>query len=63
LVNVSRKQTKNDTNKLITIAFKIIPIFHNKLLATPKTKTILALLSNFGPHQATQEPQLLWAGI
>jgi hypothetical protein len=38
-VNGTRKQTnKEDTNKLNTLAFKMIPILHNTLLATPKLK-------------------------
>jgi hypothetical protein len=34
-VNGTRKQTKKeDTNKLTILAFKMIPILHNTLLAT-----------------------------
>jgi hypothetical protein len=36
-VNGTRKQTKKgDTTKLTTLAFKMVPILHNTLLATPK---------------------------
>jgi hypothetical protein len=44
---VPENKQKNDTNKLTTIAFKIIPIFHKKLLATPKTKTFFGAFVNF----------------
>jgi hypothetical protein len=51
-VNGTRKQTKKeDKNKLTTLAFKIIPIFHNTLLATTKIKFFLGLLPMFGAHQ------------
>jgi hypothetical protein len=33
-VNGTRKQTKQDTNKFTLLAFKIIAILHNTLLAT-----------------------------
>jgi hypothetical protein len=34
LVNGTRKQKKEDTNKLTMLAFKMIPILHNTQLAT-----------------------------
>jgi hypothetical protein len=43
---------KEDKNKLTTLAFKMIPIFHNTLLAT-KIKFFLGLLSIFKAHQPT----------
>jgi hypothetical protein len=48
---------KEDENKLTTLALKMIPIFHNTLLATTKIKFFLGLLPIFGAHQ----PQFLWA--
>jgi hypothetical protein len=61
-VNGTRKQTKKeDTNKLTTLAFKMIPILHNTLLATPKIKFFLGLLPIFGAHQPTHQPQFLLA--
>jgi hypothetical protein len=47
------KQKKEDTNKLTTLAFKITPILHNTLLATPKIKLFLGLLPIFRAHQPT----------
>jgi hypothetical protein len=45
-----KKKKKEDKNKLPTLAFKMIPIFHNTLLATTKIKFFLGLLPNFwGP--------------
>jgi hypothetical protein len=59
-VNGTRKQTKKeDENKLTTLAFKMIPIFHNTLLATTKIKFFLGLLPIFGAHQPTHQPQFL----
>jgi hypothetical protein len=56
-VNGTRKQTKKeDTNKLTTLAFKMIPILHNTLLATPKIKLFLGLLPIFAAHQPTYQP-------
>jgi hypothetical protein len=52
---------KEDKNKSSTLAFKMIPIFHNTLLATTKIKYFVRLLPIFGAHQPTQEPQFLWA--
>jgi hypothetical protein len=61
-VNGTRKQTKKeDENKLTTLAFKMIPIFHNTLLATTKINFFLGLLPIFGAHQPTHQPQFLWA--
>jgi hypothetical protein len=61
-VNGTRKQTtKEDTNKLTTLAFKMIPILQNTLLATPKIKFFQGLLQIFGAHQPTHQPQFLWA--
>jgi hypothetical protein len=61
-VNGTRKQTKKeDTNKLTTLVFKMIPILYNTLLATPKIKFFLGLLPIFGAHKSTQQPQFLWA--
>jgi hypothetical protein len=48
-VNGTRKETKKeDTNKLTTLAFKMIPILHNTLLATPKLKFYSGVFANFG---------------
>jgi hypothetical protein len=46
---------KEDTNKLTTLAFKMIPIFHNTLSATPKLKFYCGAFANFWgpPNQAT----------
>jgi hypothetical protein len=55
------KQKKEDTNILTTLAFKMIPILHNTLLATPKIKFVLGLLQIFGAHQPTHQPQFLCA--
>jgi hypothetical protein len=52
---------KEDTNKLTTLAFKMIPILHNTLLATPKIKFFLRLLPIFGAHQPTHQLQFLWS--
>jgi hypothetical protein len=61
-VNGTRKQTKKeDKNKLTTLAFKMIPIFHNTLLATTKINFFLGLLPIFGAHQPTHQTQFLWA--
>jgi hypothetical protein len=54
---VPENKKKDDKNKLTTLAFKMIPIFHNTLLATTKIKFFLGLLPIFGAHQ----PQFLWA--
>jgi hypothetical protein len=35
---VPENKQKEDTNKLTSISFKIIPIFHNTLLATPENR-------------------------
>jgi hypothetical protein len=60
-VNGTRKQTKKeDKNKLVILAFKIIAIFHNTLLATTKIKFFLGLLPIFVAHQPTHQPQILW---
>jgi hypothetical protein len=46
---------KEDTNKLTTLAFKMIPTLHNTLLATPKLKIYSGALNNFwsSPKLAT----------
>jgi hypothetical protein len=50
-VNGTRKQTKKeDTNKLTTLAFRMIPILHNTLLATPKLKFYSGAFANFWAH-------------
>jgi hypothetical protein len=44
------KQKIEDTNKLTTLAFKMFPILHNTLLATPKLKFYYGAFANFcGP--------------
>jgi hypothetical protein len=48
-VTGTRKQEKEDRNKLTTLAFKIIPVLHNKLLATPKINFFLGLLQFLVP--------------
>jgi hypothetical protein len=52
-VNGTRKQTKK--KKLTTLAFKIIPIIHNTLLATPKLKFYFGAFAHFWgpPNPAT----------
>jgi hypothetical protein len=55
-VNGTRQQTKKeDTNKLTTLAFKMIPILHNTLLATPELKFYSGAFANFWspPNPAT----------
>jgi hypothetical protein len=43
-------EKKEDTNKLTTLAFKMIPILHNTLLATPKLKFYSGAIPNlWGP--------------
>jgi hypothetical protein len=60
-----QKEQKRDTNKLTTLAFKMIPILHNTQLATPKNKICSGVLSTFGAHQPTHQPthqpQFSWA--
>jgi hypothetical protein len=47
-VNGTRKQTKKeDTNKLTALAFEMIPILHNTLLATPKLKFYSGAFAHF----------------
>jgi hypothetical protein len=47
-VNGTRKQTKKeDKKKLTTLAFKMIPIFHNTPLATPQNQIIFGAFANF----------------
>jgi hypothetical protein len=53
-------ENKQKKKKSTTLAFKIIPIIHNTLLATPNSNFTLGLLPIFGAHQ-TQQPQFLWA--
>jgi hypothetical protein len=49
-VNGTRKQTKKeDENKLTTLTFKMIPIFHNTLLATTKIKFFWGFCQFLGP--------------
>jgi hypothetical protein len=55
-VNVTRNQTKKeDKNKLTTLVFKMIPILHNTLLATPKLTFYSRTFANFWdpPNPAT----------
>jgi hypothetical protein len=40
---------KEDTNKLTTLAFKMIPILHNTLLATPKQILLWGFANFWGP--------------
>jgi ribosomal protein S18 len=55
-VNGTRKKTKKeDTNKLTTLDFKMIPILNNTLLATPKIKFLPGLLPIFVAHQPTHQ--------
>jgi hypothetical protein len=46
---------KEDSNKLTTLAFKMIPILHNTMLATPKLKFYSGAFANFWgpPNPAT----------
>jgi hypothetical protein len=48
-------EKKEDTNKLTTLAFKMIHILHNTLLATPKLKFYSGAFANFWgpPNPAT----------
>jgi hypothetical protein len=46
-------------HKITTLAFKMIPIVHNTLLATPNSNFTVAI-ANYWAHQ-TQQPQFLWA--
>jgi hypothetical protein len=56
--NITKKE---DTNKLTTLAFKMIPILHKTLLATPKIKFFLGLLLIFwGPP--TNPPTTIFMG-
>jgi hypothetical protein len=61
-VNGNRKQTKKEyKSKLTTLAFKIIPIFHNTLLATTKIKFFSGAFANFwGPP--TNPPTTIFMG-
>jgi uncharacterized membrane protein YiaA len=53
-VNGTRKKTKReDENKLTTLAFKMIHIFNNTLLATNKIKFFVGFLPIFGAHQTS----------
>jgi hypothetical protein len=47
---------KEDTNKLTTLTFRIIPILHNTLLVTPKFKFYSGAFANFWgpPNPATK---------
>jgi hypothetical protein len=42
-----KKKKKEDTNKLTTLAFIMIPILHDTLLATPKLKFYSGAFANF----------------
>jgi hypothetical protein len=52
---VPENKKKKDTNKLTTLAFKMISILHNTLLATPKLKFYSGTFTNFWgpPNPAT----------
>jgi hypothetical protein len=54
------KKKKEDTNKLTILAFKMIPILYNTLLATPKLKFYSGAFADFwGPQNPATT--ILWA--
>jgi hypothetical protein len=46
---VPENKQKKDTNKSTTLTFKMIPILHNTLLATPKINFSGAFAHFWGP--------------
>jgi hypothetical protein len=55
MVPENKQKKKEDTNKLTTLAFKMIPVLHNTLLATPKLKFYSGAFAYFWgpPNPAT----------
>jgi hypothetical protein len=54
-------ENKQKKKKLTILAFKMIPILHNTLLATPKLKFYFGAFAHFGGPPTPLQPQFLWA--